>query len=487
MLNQYQSAFNVAGPNAAGLDLFNEVKGFVLDWSRDTFPFADPARDEAPVKWEAGDESVSIEGGTTRAAAYFFLQGRRAGWNLEFRLASSDGAVEAAVYLRAPEDDSRPAAAPRLLQQLLEKFDCNFEGEPIPLQTEAVTEDTAQDFARRRVFATERRLPLVVIVGDANPALNYRLLSRLAGIASVAFCSNAAVNALNRETRPLHCSPGVVRLYMPDCKSGDARYFHPYRWSAHFSEQAHFVEIRDHVLSFLSLHPRLELFSKAVEEVQEARISDVRLKAESDTLGALSDIAGELLEKIRGLEFDNRTLSEENKQLRKEKYDLKQQFDRREMAAYPDEDIVADAPSCRTVADVVAWAARTLEGLRFFQSARKSAEEAPQIPNLSQLKEVFAALSEYAAQPSNELGIDRRQWFSNKGLDYAPHESESTWNEYRRERTFRDEQTGVDVEMPAHFKVSGNQLRIHVRWQDAEKRWLIGHVGKHLPTANFDS
>ena len=487
MLNQYQSAFNVAGPNAAGLDLFNEVKGFVLDWSRETFLVAGPAREEASGKWEAGGEAVSLDEGEAGTTAYFSLRGQRAGWNLEFRLASSDAAVEAAVYLRAPEDDSRPAEAPRLLRQLLEKFDCNFEGEPISLQTEVVTEDAAQDFARRRVLATERRLPLVVIAGDANPDLDYRLQSRLAGIASVAFCSNAALNALNREMRPLHCSPGVVRLYMPGCNLGDEVYRHPFRWSIRLSKQEHFAAIRDDVLSFLSLRPQLTLFNNVVAGVQESRLSVVRSQVESDALEFLVNLEREWQEKIRTLESDNSALREQNNGLRRDKYILRQQINRREMAAYPDEDIAVDAPSFRTVTQVVDWAAATLEGLRFLRSARKSAAEAPQLPNLNRLKEVFMALSEYAGQHNNGPGIDRRQWFSDKGLDYAPHESKPTWDEYRKERTFRDEQMGEDVEMPAHFKVGGNQLRIHVRWQDAEKRWLIGHVGKHLPTANFDS
>lgn len=487
MPNQYQSTFNIAGPNVAGLDLFNEVKGFVLDWSQEDFPAANLAWDEAPGEGEAGDEAVSIDEGTTGAAAYFSLRGRRAGWNLEFRMASDAAVVEAAVHLRVPEDESRLAEAPRLLRQLLEKFDCNFEGEPISFQMEEVTPSTVQDFAKQRVFATERRLPLVVIAGEANPALDYRLPSRLAGIASVAFCSSAAIEGLNREMRPLHCSPGVVRVYMPHCNLGDEVYRHPFRWSIRHSKQEHFAAIRDDVLSFLSLRPQLTLFNKVVAEVQESRLSVVRSQAESDALETLGNLESELQEKIRTLESDNSALREQADGLRRDNYNLKQWLNRWEMAAYPDEDIAVAAPSFRTVAEVVDWAATALEGLRFLRSARKSAEEAPQFPNLNRLKEVFATLSEYAIQPGNERGIDRRQWFSDKGLDYAPHESKPTWDKYRKERTFRDEQTGEDVEMPAHVKVGGGQLRIHLLWQDKEKRWLIGHVGKHLPTANFDS
>ena len=79
-------------------------------------------------------------------------------------------------------------------------------------------------------------------------------------------------------------------------------------------------------------------------------------------------------------------------------------------------------------------------------------------------------------------------WLKQRGVEYAPGESEATMHRNRGrladERAFHDPKTDQHIPMPAHLKLLGTQIRIHLSWSDPDSAWLIGHIGEHLPTAS---
>ena len=117
--------------------------------------------------------------------------------------------------------------------------------------------------------------------------------------------------------------------------------------------------------------------------------------------------------------------------------------------------------------------------LRFFSTAFKSAGDS-QFRPASKVYDAFAVLNDCAEALANGmLGQSITRWLAERGVEYAAGESTSTSQKYMDDRTF------CGVYMPAHVKMGGGDLRIHLRWEEGEGVWLIGHVGKHLPTALF--
>ena len=130
-----------------------------------------------------------------------------------------------------------------------------------------------------------------------------------------------------------------------------------------------------------------------------------------------------------------------------------------------------------------------LPGLRFLQSAYDSAEDSP-YQHLHLLDPAIRAISECGVrQAEGPLGMTVEDWFKQCTVDYSPHESPATNRLYPR--VWPDDNCGGDLNMEEHVKLGagGNRdpkdvLRIHMAWCKDEGVWVIGHCGKHLPTAD---
>ncbi len=144
-----------------------------------------------------------------------------------------------------------------------------------------------------------------------------------------------------------------------------------------------------------------------------------------------------------------------------------------------------DPDTLESVLDAVELAQRELEGLRFFPSAIKSARKS-QYRASSKVYQTFKTLDECAEVLINQegsFGMTLQELLKEFQVDYVPDESESTVNKLAADRRFHDKERKRTRYMPAHIRIGGKQLRIHLLWDDAEKRWLIGHVGRHLETS----
>ena len=182
-------------------------------------------------------------------------------------------------------------------------------------------------------------------------------------------------------------------------------------------------------------------------------------------------------------------LEGENNQLRDEREQLNIALSYQETDdPEPQEEVDESPPEFNSVFDVVRYAKENLTSIRFFPNAEQLAKGS-KFPRHNEVFEVFQALNECAAERiQGSLGKGVQEWLSEKSIDYSPHESQSTMGKHRDKRTFHDDVRKVPVEMQEHVKLGGglgehNQLRIHMKWEPEEGRWLIGYIGRHLPTA----
>ena len=142
-----------------------------------------------------------------------------------------------------------------------------------------------------------------------------------------------------------------------------------------------------------------------------------------------------------------------------------------------------------SVIQAVEKAEENLKGLRFLQNAVVTAKS-NYTKNFDDRAEafstVFNVLDECAIrQSTGSLGATAVKWFESRSIDYSD-ESEDTKRrpDCIKARTFYDPECGSDVVMTHHIKLFRNDIRIHLLWEQSESRWLIGHIGEHLPTSN---
>ena len=484
MRNYYHSAFQIAPQGVQEKKLFGEVEDFICDWVRQ--------------KWGVeihGEQQISLEihGGSLRASrgdaddvAFFSFAVKVAGdWVLDFRLSGDSNTVGVEIDVRGPDNGSG-AASPQFLSGLATKFHCSFEGERILPLAGKVSPSDVHTFVEGRVFNAERRLPLVLITGNTLVEVD-SLQSRLLGIASVVACPSDVEGALQKELHPFRCYGGAIRIYMPGCVRTDKNWTQPF-WAPwrvrELGNRRLRSELRDACMSYLSLRTSTTFFDEVVDQV--------RLVERQQHLSRWNDIADnnasvqELLEELAQRERESQARLDEKQNeidsLRRENYDLRLENQAymdalKDFEPLPEEDW-EPPEELESVFEVVKWAARSLPGLRFLDSARESARNCG-FPRPNEVKKLFEVLSEcgdFLKGNNNTLGgKDLRQWFEERGHEYAPHDS--------GQRRFYDEQTGSNIGMPAHFKLGGTELRVHVAWvwSADEKTWLVGHVGHHLP------
>ena len=142
-----------------------------------------------------------------------------------------------------------------------------------------------------------------------------------------------------------------------------------------------------------------------------------------------------------------------------------------------------ESPRIANVYEAVESADQHFDRLRFLPSAYKSAETYP-FQRPQEVYGAFSLLQQLAvARSQGSLGIRVEDWMQEQGCDYSAHESEATMNKHGNARLFDG------VEMQEHIKIGGgtantqHYIRIHFAWGEGEQKFIVGHVGVHLPIA----
>jgi hypothetical protein len=135
-----------------------------------------------------------------------------------------------------------------------------------------------------------------------------------------------------------------------------------------------------------------------------------------------------------------------------------------------------------SVAGAVKLAAR-FESIRFLPSAFESANESPYHAPAS-VYTAFETLDELALELDvGTLGQRLEDWLGERGVVYSPHESQPPMGRWGHERRSHDGPSEREIQGHLKFGADGDPqycLRIYTEWDSDERRWLIGHVGRHL-------
>ncbi len=434
-------------------------------------------------------------------------------WRSDFRLATEGKDVEVEVEVRRIDEADESlsnrsnASRPRVLKTLFEEFQCSADSKRLTTESERVSEQDSFSFVHDILINPTRRIPVVVIVENYYGGIFMdpnRLQSRLLGLANVFTYDNGTARSVNREISDrLGCWDGTVRVYRPGCSLDDSPRQNVYwTWGRmnymtvrHDWEEL-VMEISDECLrhSLPQAGQRLyDAVSLQVSRAQSERLLGMIKTAALDesTYQELLTDAASNIEDLRGQNDELRQrqvgLEGENDELRSqvEQLGIALSYQEPEDSQLEDDEI---QPEFNSVYDVVRHAATHLTGMRFFSLAEQMARGS-EFPRPNDVYEVLRRLDDCASERArNSLGKDVQDWLSERGIEYSPHESPTTMGKYGDKRIFHDDVKKKRREMPAHIKIGGgtgehNQLRIHLMWDDSEEKWLIGYIGRHLPTA----
>lgn len=510
-----------------GVALLEAAAGVAHEWAEDRF--GEPLGDAAGNYKADNGAAVHIDRERLEEAGFWGLtlehpdndtDGVR--WRSDFRLATDGGRVDAEidVSLRrvggAP-DSSNPlgnASYPNALATLFRKFVCKSAGEALTIRAKRVAASDAAAFVDDAIFGSERLMPLVVVSERWGRVLvdpDY-LQWRLLGLATVATYDDDAARAARERlgNSPIGCWGGYIRAYRPGCLPDDDLPGTPWRnryWT--WQEMLNIMrqnpedllrDIGDECLGLALPRPRPRLYEEVSSRIRRLRYERLLERAEGASANAAEykalwdyadDVAREndALRKTRDElldQIDDLKLQLLDKEAAVKELSVARQSSEAEDANSELDDSDELPPAFGSVCDVVEYDKATMDRLRFFPNAVKTACDS-QFQRPDDVHDALRALNECAEERiSGSLGMDVGDWLKGKGIDYAPHESETAMGKHGDERTFRDDARKIGVQMPAHIKLGGNQLRIHLIWGEdagcAEQKWLIGYIGKHLPT-----
>ena len=438
-------------------------------------------------------------------------------WRLIVRLATDGSAVAADIQLHAtdsPDTDlalAPTAPPPSLIRTLIERFDCNVGPDPLTLNATRITADEADSFVKNELLNENRLLPLLAVTDprDGNSVIDAdKMQQELAGLARVfAYSHSAAWNVARDLPQSLWCYDGAVRLFAPGCSEDDLAQQHPFWLPRHLEgvmrDNRLWQMLRDECL-LRTHHQRqsslISLVEDALNEEEALILADLtdrvlRLQHSQEDVAKLlkyldkSYIGGDYVR--TGLYRAAVTVAKAMKN-RADRLELESQIG--QSSATPsdseaDTDPEPPPPPLRfsSIHACAEHAAQNLPYLRFLPNALNTAHSPytrQHDDKANRIYETFETLNECGsrrAQPAG-LGKNVELWLKENRVEYSD-ESEPTKREYRNERIFPDPDKGEDIFMPHHIKLIGNKLRIHLIWDGDENKWLIGHIGRHLRTA----
>ena len=537
MAEYYRTRFTVEGAvegsELRGVALLEAAAGVAHEWAGDRF--GEALGSEASNYKAANGATAHIDRERLEESGFWGLalehpDGDTDGvrWRSDFRLATEGGRVDAEIDVSVRRVGGAPnssdslgnASYPNALATLFRKFVCKSAGEALTIRAKRVTANDAAAFVNDAIFGSDRLMPLVAVSERWGRVLvdpDY-LQWRLLGLATVATYDDAASRAMREHLgdSPLGCWGGYIRAYRPGCLPSDDLPRTPWRnryWT--WQEMINIMrqdpedllrDIGDECLGLALPRPRPRLYEEVSSRIRRVRYERLLERAE----GASADAA-----EYKALWDYADDVMRQNDALRKTRDELLDQIDdlklqlldkdaavkelnealvaiQRTNADEPDAelgDLDELRPKFESVYAMVEYAVGKLTHLRFLPSAFQSARKSPFLDR-DKIYKTLEILNECGQARSNgTLGVSVENWLDGRSVDYAPFESESTMNEYGDQRVFRDGRN--DLTMQEHIKLGGGGsrnpqrvMRIHFIWCESEKRWLIGHVGRHLDTAS---
>jgi hypothetical protein len=395
---------------------------------------------------------------------------------------------------------------PRLVPELLSAYAAR--AGTLPVSARAVRyEATGVERLVRDLTDPAREIPIVVVSArpDGTSAIDVpKTAGYLAGIARVVrLVDFDAAMALTREVgKTLSCFEGAVRIYWPGFSPDDDRYEHPLWIAAAIADggmagaMPRMLLRRIGAVAARRVEPDPAVLALA-RTVERARAQTVARQRRETATGDLEQLEQEELLRLAWAEIDQ--LNDRIAALERENQDLQELVARgfSSRAAFrdareegdPEEEGKAERDrigELQTLADAVRLAGATLAGphLELTESALKSAEKAP---FRGPPQPAFAALSAIAAVAdryhSGRLDRPFAEEFKDLGQDFRANVSPTALGHYPNHYTFVSSKGKVEV--GPHLALGrGNRrtsLRIYWHVDNAERRFVVCHVGEHLP------
>ena len=497
MAEYYRSHFQIVDEDSVGLELLDKVRSVIQSWIHSTYNGYSGESDKPELDSKCHGET-----------GVFCMTWMGNGWRLDLRLATDGNDME--VDVEVQDSDSQRvnyrnyrASPPSIVHDLFDQFDCRSDDRRLTTQARYIAKEEAIGFTRNLVLDTTRRLPLIVITAYQDnqfyPMPPNFIQSKLLGIATVFYYNNHTAKIINEELQHIRCYNGAVRVYAPVSSeefSENDRYNHAY-WAPTDAAKLkdNWFQIRDACMSHIMIGSTRRLYDNVAEEIRNMKYQEDRKRIEEDSKAAQellyetdmeaqnrSDEADKhILELLDERERLTNTAQEQDEEIRKLRWTVEQL---KAQLSYKSDAVVlniAPPPEFNSLKDVLEYVRGNLSSVEIFGSAMESASESD-FRRPDDAWNVFEKMDKCARERvSGSLGKDISTWFKECGIDYSPHESETTKAMYSSERTFEG------VFMEEHFKLgrggdTQNHLRIHVRWQDSPGKWQVGYVGKHLPT-----
>ena len=533
MAEYYRAIFTIDREDRRGLELLDEVSLYIRQWADQEFGV--PYRvDEVRGEWPGKEGTLRLYNRKLNASGISGLIWERQDaaeidslWRLSLRLATDGNDVEADVEIQGIEDSKESissehqARPPSFLKTVVERFECSVADRLLKTAAVHVPLSEADTFIENELLRADRRLPLVVVSGrdaDTYSKEADKLQEQLIGLARVFnYDHDTAWNIAKNLPRSLRCYDGAVRLYSPGCSKDDISQQHPY-WMREDAEKlgGQFWKIlRDECVNRVSSHGRRRLFAQVRSQIQQEDTSRLEAKSkqleqgtaenETDTLDELLEMFLDTQEDLDGvskgrydalltvaraqrnkadkLVLENERLRESIDQLRAGEI---------QYGDLPLEEQIIDesydlSPSFQSVLEVVEFASENLDGLRFLPDAFKTAGSnytSGYDKHASVIFDAIKVLNECAEKRSKGgLGMSLKQWFSDRSVEFSD-ESKSTKRKLADKRRFEDDESDEHILMTQHVKLLQNDIRIHVKWDKPNSKYLIGHIGEHLPTSN---
>ena len=447
-------------------------------------------------------------------------------WRLSVRLATEGNDVEIDIEIQGVESIEKLintellVCPPSFLNILVDKFECSLDGFKMNCTATPILLQDSCHFAERELYVANRRTPIVVVSGRHAEEFSSeadRLQGQLLGIAKVfTYDHDTAWSIAKDLPRPLRCYDGAIRLYSPGCSKDDISQQHPY-WMREDAEKLggqFWKIIRDECIKRVSSHGRRRLFAQVRSRIQQDETDRLEARVdqfEQGTPESENDSWDELLEMFLEPPDDMDSVSKgkynalltvaraqrnkadnlvlENERLRYSLDQLRAGESQSSVLASEDQviDENHDQPlSFQSVLEAVEFASENLSGLRFLRSAFETAKSGYTRTHDGQADEVYEALSvlnECAERrDKGGLGISLEKWFKSRKVEFS-NEAKATIRKFSDERRFQDDEIGEHILMTQHLKLLHNDIRIHVKWDKSNSKYLIGHIGEHLPTS----
>ena len=528
MAEYYRTHFTVEGARAdadpQGMELMSSVESVVREWALNRRN--DVFEEKEDGGWECENRaSLVVDKGDADSSGFCRLvlqhpddRSDSITWRSDFRLATNGGDVEVEVEVRRiRESEEAPdthgdASRPNVLMRLCQDFLCSFDGKAMTTESETVSEEVSGQFPDQFVSGLltdpARRIPIVVVTRNIHGGIFMgadELQSRLVGLANVYTYDSRTAKSITQQIGDyLGCWDGTIRVFRPGFTLQDRSNQNLFwRWDRmnYIVRTQGWAELLTEISDECQRHSlpqagqRLyDEVSWRVKEAQWGRLLEAINAKDPDESARqeLLDDAAIIIEGLQGQNAELRqrlsTLEGENDQLRHEREQLNIALSYQETDdPEPPEEVDEPPPEFNSVFDVVRHAKENLTGIRFFSNAEQLAKGS-QFGRCNDVFEVFQALDDCATERNRgPLLKDVHEWLSDRGIAYSPRESQSTMGKYGNKRQFHDEIAKVRVEMQEHVKLGGgrgeqNQLRIHMKWEPEEQKWLIGYIGRHLQT-----